>query len=262
MARFWQDLTTEDFAALDPARAIALLPVGAIEQHGPHLPLATDTCIVEGIVARALELLPDQASVLVLPTQAIGDSTEHGAFPGTLSLTPETALKAWTEIGAAVRHAGLRKLVILNSHGGQPQVVDLVAQKLRLEQAMLVVKLNSFRLGVPPDLFDADELRHGIHGGAVETSMMLHLRPDLVRRDKLADFRPLSRDMAEDYEHLSPVGPAGFAWAAQDLHPSGAAGDPRGADAERGSALIDHLAQAVVKVLAEVERFPLERLRP
>ena len=258
---YWQDLTTEEFAGLDPERTIALLPVGAVEQHGPHLPLATDTVIVEGIVARTLALLPENARVLALPTQAVGDSCEHGAFAGTLSLEPETLIRAWGELGAQVARAGLRKLVILNSHGGQPQIVDIVAQRLRLEQAMLVVKANSFRLGTPDGLFDQEELHHGIHGGALETSLMLHLRPDLVRLDKAADFRSRSIDLAKDFERIGPRGPAAFAWATQDLHPSGACGDATAADAEKGRLLLDHMAGALVEILAEVERYPLANLR-
>lgn len=258
---YWQEFTTADFAGLDPERTIALLPVGAVEQHGPHLPLVTDSCIVEGIVARTLALLPARARVLVLPTQAVGDSAEHGAFSGTLSLSPELLIQAWSEIGAAARRAGLRKLVILNSHGGQPQIVDIVAQKLRLDHAMLVVKVNSFALGVPPGLFDPGELRHGIHGGALETSLMLHLRPDLVRLDKAADFKPLSLDLAEDFERLGPGRQARFAWAIQDLHPAGACGNAAAADAEHGRRLLEHLAGALVEILAEVERFPLANLR-
>lgn len=259
--RYWQDLTTEDFSALDLARSVALLPVGAIEQHGPHLPLSTDTTIVEGVVARALALLPDSAQVLVLPTQAVGLSPEHGDFSGTLSLTPETAIRAWSEIGAGLSRAGLRKLVILNSHGGQPQIVDLVAQRLRLDHGLLAVKLNTFRLGVPPGLFDEAELTHGIHGGALETAMMLHLRPDLVRRDKIADFRPLSRELEDGGARLSTRGPAAFAWAAQDLNPAGVCGDARKGDAEKGRAVIEHLAAALADILAEVARFPLARLK-
>lgn len=258
---YWQSMTTEDFAGLDPESAIALLPVGAVEQHGPHLPLATDALIAEGLARRVLGDLPDTATVLVLPGQSLGDSGEHGAFPGTLDLEPETLILAWSEIGRAVHRAGLRKLAILNSHGGQPQVVDIVAQRLRRELGMLVVKVNTFRLGLPEGLFDQDEMRFGIHAGAIETSVMLHLHPELVRRDKLADFRSLSADMEGDYELLGPGRTASFAWAAQDLNPAGACGDAREASAEKGRILFDHWAQAIARILDETARFPLSRLR-
>lgn len=258
---YWQSLTTEDFAGLDPETAIALLPVGAVEQHGPHLPLATDALIAEELARLVIDLLPETATVLVLPGQSLGDSGEHGAFPGTLDLTPETLIRSWSEIGRAVRRAGLRKMVILNSHGGQPQVVDIVAQRLRRQEGMLVVKANTFRLGLPDGLFDQDELKFGIHAGAIETSVMLHLHPELVRRDKLADFPSLSLEMEGDYDLLGPGRAASFAWAAQDLNPAGACGDARQADAEKGRAVVDHWARSLARILEETARFPLSRLR-
>lgn len=257
---YWQDLTTEDFTDLDPERAIALLPVGAVEQHGPHLPLSTDSAINRGLVARCLEILPADFALLVLPPQSVGESSEHGAFAGTLSLAPETLIAAWRELGRWVRRAGLRKLVILNSHGGQPQVVDIVAQSLRLEEGLLVVKVASYDLGVPDGLIAEDELAHGIHGGMLETSLMLHLHPELVRRDKLRDFRSLSQEMADDYRWLGPHGPAGFAWAAQDLNRAGACGNAARADAETGRLLLEHMAEALAEILAEVARFPIAKL--
>ena len=261
LSGFWQDLTSEDFAAIDPETVIALLPVAATEQHGPHLPLFTDAYINEGIVDRMFELLPEDLSVLVLPMTPVGDSAEHGAFPGTLSLTPETLIRAWREIGESVADAGIRKLVILNSHGGQPQIVDIVAQDLRLGRAMLVVKANTSRFGVPPGLFAEEEIAHGIHAGGIETSLMLHLRPDLVRGERAENFAPLSLTLDRELPSLGKQGPARFAWAAQDLHESGACGDARDADAERGRLLLDHAARALVALLEDVQRFPLAWLR-
>lgn len=261
LSGFWQDMTSEDFAEVDPEAVIALLPVAATEQHGPHLPLFTDSYIAEGIVDRMLELLPDELTVLVLPLLPIGASGEHSGFLGTLSHSPETLIAMWREVGASVADAGIRKLVILNSHGGQPQIVDIVAQELRLKRNMLVVKANSFRFGVPDGLFTETELRHGAHAGGVETSLMLHLRPDLVRGEKAEDFEPLSLLLDRDYPWLGKQGPARFAWAAQDLHESGAAGDAGAADAERGQQILDHMARTLVALFGDVRRFPLEWLR-
>ena len=258
---YWQDLTSEDFAGLDPERVVALLPVAAIEQHGPHLPLYTDTCICEGVVIRALELLPDEAALLVLPTLAVGDSTEHLGFPGTLSATPETLIRFWREVGDSVARAGVRKLVIFNSHGGQPQIVDIVALELRRRHAMLVVAASAYRFGVPAELFDDEELTHGVHGGAVETSMMLHLRPDLVRQEAAENFEPMSLGMSGEYKHLSPTGRIRFAWCAEDLHPDGVAGDATAADAEAGRRVVEHWARNLVELVEETARFPLDLLR-
>jgi creatinine amidohydrolase len=261
--RFWQEMTTAEFARLDHARVIALLPVGAIEQHGPHLPVAVDACINAGIVARALELLPGDLPVTVLPMLPVGKSDEHLAFPGTLTLSAETLVRLWTEVGLSVARAGVRKLVLFNSHGGQPQVMEIVARDLRVRLGMVVVAYSWYAAGLPQGLFPEDEVRHGIHAGAIETSMMLHLRPELVQMDQAANFAPLIREMADEgYRLLSPTGPARLAWQAQDLHPSGAAGDARNADAERGRALVDHAARALVDLLREVDRFPPDRLRP
>ena len=164
---WWQDLASRDFAALDPETTVAVLPVGAIEQHGPHLPVAVDTCIVDGIVAAALARMPAGLPVLVLPTTAVGKSNEHIDFPGTLTLSAETLGRVWYEIGASVRRAGVRKLVLLNSHGGQPQVMQIVARELRIDHQMLVVAANWFSWGMPEGLFDAERTaprhpwRHG-----------------------------------------------------------------------------------------------------
>ena len=140
--------------------------------------------------ARGLELLPAGAPVLVLPTTAVGKSNEHIDFPGTLTLSAETLSRVWYEIGASVRRAGVRKLLLFNSHGGQPQVMQIVARELRIDHQMLVVAANWFSWGMPEGLFDPAELRHGIHGGTVETAMMLALRPDLVDSDRRGRLRP------------------------------------------------------------------------
>jgi creatinine amidohydrolase len=261
--RFWQDMTTEEFAALDAARVIALLPVGAIEQHGPHLPVAVDACINAGIVARALELLPAELPVTVLPLLPVGKSDEHLGFPGTLTLSAETLCRVWTEIGESVARAGIRKLVLFNSHGGQPQVMEIVARDLRVRRGMTVVAYSWYAAGLPPGLFPEAEVRDGIHADAIETSMMLHLRPDLVQMARAAEFVPLMRQLADEgYRLLSPTGPGKLAWRAEDLHPSGACGDATNADAERGRQLVDHAAQSLVELLIEVDRFAPDRLRP
>lgn len=254
---YWHDLATTDFAHLDAQRTIALLPVAAIEQHGPHLPLATDAVINRGIVQAALERLPPSAAVLVLPALDVGDSLEHSAFPGTLSADLASLFGVWMSIGRCVARAGVRKLVLFNSHGGQRALVDQVALRLRVECGMLVVRAHSFALGVPDGLFEADELAHGLHGGAVETSLMLHLRPDLVRLDRLADFPSAGRAMAARGGVLGVEKPIGLGWMAQDLHPSGACGDAAAATAEKGAAVLAHAAARLAALLAEVAEQPL-----
>jgi creatinine amidohydrolase len=260
-SRYWQDLTTKEFASLDAERTIAVLPVGAVEQHGPHLPVWVDSAINYGIVERAVPKIPDDLSVLVLPLMPVGKSDEHMAFPGTLSLSAETLIRVWTEIGESIHRTGIRKLVLFNSHGGQPQIMDIVARDLRVRLKMFVVTCSWFSTGLPPGLFPPSEVEHGIHGGAIETSMMLHLRPDLVRQAERRKFDSLSIEMAQEFKYLTPEGKVGFGWQTQDLNLFGACGDATDADAARGGALVDHAARCLVELLGEVDRFPLDALR-
>jgi creatinine amidohydrolase len=257
-ARLWVDLTTDEFKTRDMSRAIAVLPLAAVEQHGPHLPTGVDAFIAEGYLARAMRLVPDELDVLVLPLQAVGVSPEHLAFPGTLTLSPETAIRAWTEIGESVHRAGVKKLVVVNSHGGNSAVIDIFSRALRVTLGMLVVTTSWHRLGHPEGLYGADELRHGIHGGEVETSLMLAFRPDLVRMDKAENFVPRTIAMEQDLAVLRGDRPAGFAWMSQDLSAAGAMGDASRATAEKGEASADFGAERFIALLRDVDRFSLE----
>jgi creatinine amidohydrolase len=258
--RDWTATHWPDFAAADAARIIAVLPLAATEQHGPHLPLGTDVMIAEAYLARVRELLPSASPARFLPVQPVGISTEHLAFPGTLTLAPETALKLWSEIGDSVARAGVRKLVLVTSHGGNSAAMTLVAQELRARHGMLVVSTGWSRFGAPAGLFSDDELRHGVHGGAVETSIMLASQPDLVRTEAIADFRPASIAIERQFRWLSAHRPAPFAWQAEDLHPSGACGNALNATADKGRRLIEHGAAAFCELLEDVDRFDLAQL--
>jgi len=262
LRKLWSEMTTQDFeTAIDPARTVAVLPVAAIEQHGPHLPVSVDTTICQGAVDRIIARAPDDLPVTFLPTMAVGKSNEHLAFPGTLSLSAETLIRLWTEIGECVARAGVRKLVLLNSHGGQVQAMDIVARDLRVREKMFVVAASLWGAGMPKSLFSDEENRHGIHGGGVETSLMLHLRPDLVREHARAAFTPASVALEQRYKHLRFEGAGvGFGWQTQDLHPSGAAGDALDADAARGEQIIEHMAGALIELLREVSDYPLSAL--
>src|SRR5690348_6022649 len=198
----WDELTWPDFQELDRERTVAVLPVSATEQHGPHLPLSVDATINRGVLSRALELAPADLPLLILPALPVGYSVEHNAFPGTLSVGAETLQRLWCDIGRSVHRAGLRKLLIFNSHGGQPQIADIVARELRGELAMMVAVAHSYGFGEPVGLFSDAERQHGIHGGANETSQMLHLHPDLVRQDEIADFHSAAATVAQTYREL------------------------------------------------------------
>jgi creatinine amidohydrolase len=258
--RDWTAIHWPDVAGEDAARWIAVLPLAATEQHGPHLPLRTDVLIAEAYLERVRELLPDNIPATFLPVEEIGISTEHTDYPGTLTLSADVALKKWTAIGEGAARAGVRKLVLVTSHGGNSAAMTIVAQNLRAQYGLLAVTTGWSRFGVPEGLFSAKELRHGIHGGAVETSIMLGRYPREVRNDAIRNFEPSSIAMEKDYRWLSTHRPAPLAWQAQDLHPSGAAGDATLASAEKGERLLDHGARAFCELLADIDKFDVSRL--
>jgi creatinine amidohydrolase len=247
------DWTKTDVATA--ARWIAVMPLGATEQHGPHLPLETDVMIGEAYLARVRELLPDTSPATFLPIQRIGISTEHIDFKGTLTLSTEAALKEWMALGESVAQAGVKKLVMVTSHGGNAAAMMLVAQDLRAYHGLLAVSTSWSRFGVPQGLFPEEELRHGIHGGAVETSIMLAKYREHVRIGAIADFRSSSIAMEQEYRWLSTQRPAPFAWQAQDLNESGAVGNATLATAEKGVQLLDYGAQRFIELLDDVDKF-------
>jgi creatinine amidohydrolase len=255
--RDWTAIHWPDIADSDPASWIAVLPLAATEQHGPHLPLGTDVMIAEAYLADVLALLPQNIPATFLPLQPVGISTEHLAYPGTLTLPTEIALQSWTAIGESVARAGIRKLVMVTSHGGNSAAMTLAAQDLRAEYGMLVVSTGWNRFGAPDGLFAADELHHGIHGGAVETSIMMARYPQHVRTDTVANFESSAVAMEKNYRWLSAGRPAPFAWQAEDLHPGGAIGDATLASADKGEKLLAHGARAFCELLDDVHRFDM-----
>jgi creatinine amidohydrolase len=258
--RDWLEMATEDFSQGDSSRWIAVLPIAAVEQHGPHLALGTDAFIAEAYLARVRELLPREFPATFLPVQKIGTSEEHRAFPGTLTLSPGTWLGLLGEIGASVHRAGVRKLVVINSHGGNTEVMGLLARDVRVRLGMLVVTASWHGLGYPDGVFTRHEHAHGIHAGDIETSLMLAGQPDSVRREHAGTFASASAGMEREFRQLRLDEPAGFGWMTQDLNPSGAVGDASLATAAKGEAALDHGARCFVELLTEVDRFDLERL--
>ena len=258
--RDWTTIHWPDIAKADAARWIAVLPLAATEQHGPHLPLRTDVLIAEAYLRRVRELLPENIPATFLPIEEIGISTEHTDYPGTLTLPADAALKKWMALGEDAARAGLKKLVIVTSHGGNSAAMSIVAQDLRAQYGLLAVTTAWSRFGAPEGIFSAEELRHGIHGGAVETSIMMARYPHEVRKEAIANFEPSSIAMEKKYRWLSTHRPAPLAWQAQDLHSSGAAGDATQASAEKGELLLDHGARAFCELLADVDNFDVMKL--
>lgn len=258
----WQDLTTPELKALH-RESVAVMALGAIEQHGAHLPLSTDLDIAEGLLAAALARLPRDFPLVRLPALAVGASDEHLGFAGTLSLSPELAIATLEAHGEAAARAGLKRLVWLNAHGGNKAAMDLAALRLRRRHGLLVVKVHYMRMplpeGMPEATLPAGELRHGLHGGALETALMRHLAPGKVRLERLGD--PISRGqaMAEEGQLLGPEGEAAFAWLAEDLHPQGVVGNAHLGTAELGRRLVEHYAGRIARILRETRAMRLER---
>lgn len=270
-SRFWADCSTRHFAQAiasgAAAQTIAVLPVAATEQHGPHLPCSVDSVLVNGVVSAALPHLGPELKVLFLPTQSVGFSPEHTGLPGTLSLKAETILRLWTDLGESVAAAGVKKLLLLNSHGGQVSVMDLVARDLRARLGMLVYSASWFSLPLqgPEDsdanaLFSAEEHRFGIHGGAIETSMMLALDAGHVVMAQARNFDSRARERAKRFEILGNGRSAKLGWQIQDYNASGAVGDAAAATPEKGQAMVDAAARALARLLAEIDRLPADTL--
>lgn len=260
LPRFWAQLRSADFAALDPARAVAVLPLGATEQHGPHLSLAVDTLLADGLVAATLPLLPADLPVMFLPTQAVGFSPEHAAFAGTLTLKAETVVRLWTEIAEGVAAAGLKKLVLFNTHGGHVGLLDVVARDLRARLGLLVYSVSWFNLPLPEAVmaaFPPEEHRFGIHAGDIETSMVLALAPAQVAMQHARHFRSTAEQRAAQYPILGNGRSAKLAWQVQDYNPAGAVGNAAAATAAKGQALVDATAQQFAALLQEVAALPL-----
>ena len=256
-ARDWADLRRPEFDALDAEGAIAVLPTAAIEQHGPHLPVGTDTHIMMGMLDRLRAACPADLDLLILPVQCVGKSNEHLDARGTLTLGAATALAAWTEIGLSVARAGVRRIACINSHGGNLDLVSILTRELRVQAGMLAVKTQWGAFGTPEGLYSARERAYGIHGGDVETSLMLAFRPETVDMAAARDFAS-----AAEGASIPPVGPVSRGWIASDLNPDGTVGEAHLATAEKGAATAHHQVAGFVELLRAVREASLEGLSP
>lgn len=252
----WSELRADQLPALVDDETVALLPVGAIEQHGPHLPLSVDATLAEGMALEAARRVRN-ATVLVLPTVSVAKSDEHAGFPGVLTLDASTLQAVLTQIGESVAQSGVRRLVFLNAHGGNVPVLQIVARALRLKAQMLCVSAGWMSMGYPTGLLPENEARDGIHGGFVETAAMLHFRSDLVTMERAKNFVPTSAAVAETNEVFRIVGPVGTGWIMSDLNADGAAGNAALATPEAGRAIVEHAAARYATLLEEVARHPI-----
>jgi len=262
-SREWTTLSSAEAEAAAQRDPVVVLPLGATEQHGPHLPLSTDVHIGVGLLAEALRHLREEAEVWTLPPVTVGASREHARFPGTESVSTEELIRTLVERGGELADTGVRRLLLTNSHGGNRHAMEAAGLELRAERDMLVVKASWFRLARPAGV-DLPEIewRHGLHGGAVETAMMLHLRPDLVDRDEITDFPSLGAELERTLRRLGPEGEASFAWLAEDLNPQGVVGNATLGTATMGGELVRHYGSALAEVIADTAAFPIHRLSP
>lgn len=258
--RFFPYLSWQQVEALpDKANTLIIQPIGAVEQHGPHLPLVVDTAIATAVVGQSLGKLAPAIPAYALPPLYYGKSNEHWQFPGTITLSAPTLTAVLMEMAQSIYRAGFRKLVLVNGHGGQPQVLEIVARDLRQRYGDLMV-FPLFVWGAPhnaAEVVGASEYNQGIHAGDVETSVMLSLLPEQVNMAKAVREYPADLPAGS---LLSLEGRLPIAWTMADLSRSGVVGDATVSTAAKGEAILASLAAGWVKVLEEIYRF--EGLRP
>ena len=246
----WDQYRAAEFENIDPMTTIAVLPLAAIEQHGPHLPVGTDAIIAEGMLAQLRTDLPDDLEIRILPTQAVGKSNEHVFAPGTITLSAEAAQKAWTEIGLSVARAGIRKIVLVNSHGGNADLISIVARELRVRAGVLAIKCSWGSFGYPEQMFSEFELADGLHGGDVETSLIAAFAPDALDMSKARKFEMRQTS-------IPPTGPVSYGWIASDLNSDGVVGDAHLATADKGRATAAHQVAGFIAMLRKLREMPL-----
>lgn len=248
----WADRRAPEFENVNADTAIAILPTAAIEQHGPHLPVGVDTMIMQGMLDTFRQTCPEDLDPWILPIQSVGKSNEHLWAAGTLTLTAATALTAWTEIGLSVARAGFRKIVIINSHGGNLDLISILSRELRVQAGMLAVKCQWGNFGHPPEIYSETERKFGIHAGDVETSLMLSFAPHCVDMERAENFTS-----AAETSPIPPTGPISRGWISADLHPSGAVGEAALATADKGAATAQHQVAGFIELLREVRDMPV-----
>lgn len=252
----WADLTRPDFANLDRARTVLVLPIGAIEQHGPHLPVSVDRDLAEAVLERTLAHVADDLPVLAMPGFAYGKSNEHAAIPGTLSLSAQTLLALLGDLAVSLAATGFRRLVFLNAHGGNAPVLEIAARDLKIAHGLRIATCNWYNFNEAERHGDPRENAFGIHAGLIETSAMLALKPDLIAMDRAGDFSSQAEAWQRDFVHIGlSAGRARPAWTIEDISATGACGNAAAAAREIGEELLATAARNFARFLSEFDRF-------
>lgn len=250
--RFLPFLSWTAIAALpDKSNTVIVLPTGAIEQHGPHLPCSVDSVISSGVAGHALARLPADIPAYAIPPITYGKSDEHLHFPGTLTLSGDTLLHTLLEIAESLYRAGFRKLLMINGHGGQPQVLQMASREMRLRHGdMIIIAHDVFNVPNSEKQFlSPQEQKMAMHAGHSETALMLALAPECVHMERaVANFPP-----PFPCPTLSKGRPAA-AWASFDFGPSGVIGGPTPATLEQGQGLLESLAVSWAQAISEIHR--------
>ena len=242
-------------------RTIAILPLGAHEYHGPHLPLETDTIIAGAVAARLRNALPDDLDTVFLDAEPIGYSPEHLDRAGTKSLAYDEAIEKWLATAGDLASRGIMKLILLNAHGGNSPLMTIVATEARIRFNMLCVTTSWTRFGMPDGVISPEAKAIDIHGGDIETSVMLAIAPDKVDMAKAKDFPSKQSIYARDFKHLRAYGQHAFGWTMRDLDADGAAGNASAATAEKGEALLTHAVKGLAELVQDVDRFEVSSFR-
>lgn len=251
----WTDLSSPAFRDLSAA-TVCVLPLGATEQHGPHLPVSVDSDLANAVLSQAMDRIAPGLSVLVLPLLSITCSTEHLRFPGTLSLRPTTLLSVLSDIAESIVANGLERLVLFNAHGGNRALLEVAAREMRIRHNMIVATASWFDFASTEGLFNPEQLKMDLHAGESETAPMLAICPDRVDMSKAADFKPAMLGWAKTAPTIGLTGqPARPAWIIGDLNSDGVCGNAAAAKAETGRALLASAAQGFALFLQEFATF-------
>ncbi|WP_291048165.1 creatininase family protein [Herbiconiux sp.] len=254
MTHLLAHLTTVEVAAIQKSDAVIVQPIGAIEQHGAHLPLVTDALVAERMTGLAIARLGEGSNVWQLPTLSYGKSTEHLGRAGTIAMSASTLIAVCLDLGRSLAASGFRKLVFVNGHGGQPGLLDVVARDIRVETGLEVFPMMPGRLGLPEGVDPVDP-DYGIHGGQIESSIVWALAPELVHMQLAVRDGAAAGDLFAGYTHLTLEGAVPTAWVTDDLSASGVLGDPTAATRELGERIVEHQSKALSEVFREISSF-------